>query len=82
MFCNFITRLQRRCFPVKFASFLRMPFLKNNYERLLLNFKDNFCIEFDFYNLNPITYLLHIGWTLFFSIPIIHVTNLLFNDVI
>ena len=82
MFCNFITRLQHRCFPVKFANLLRMPVLKNIYERLLLNFKENFCIQFDFYILNAITYLLHIGWTLFFSIPIIHVTNLLFNDVI
>ena len=82
MFCNFITRQQYRCFPMKFANLLRMPVLKNIYERLLLNFKDNFSIEFDFYNLNPITCLLHIGWTLFFSIPKIHVTNLLFNGVI
>ena len=35
--CNFIKkRLQRRCFPVKFAKFLRTPILKNICERLLL----------------------------------------------
>ena len=28
-------RLQHRCFPVKFAKFLRTPILKNIYERLL-----------------------------------------------
>ena len=30
-------RLQQRCFPVKFAKFLRTPNLKNICERLLLN---------------------------------------------
>ena len=35
--CNFIKkRLQRRCFPVNIARFLRTPFLKNICERLLL----------------------------------------------
>ena len=35
--CNFIKkRLQHRCFPVKFAKFLRTPILKNFCERLLL----------------------------------------------
>ena len=34
---NFIKmRLQRRCFPVKFAKFLRTPIVKNICERLLL----------------------------------------------
>ena len=34
---SFIKRiLQHRCFPVKFAKFLRIPILKNFYERLLL----------------------------------------------
>ena len=34
--CNFIkTRLQHRFFPVKFEKFLRIPILKNIYERLL-----------------------------------------------
>ena len=29
--CNFIKyRLQHRCFPMKFANFLRRPFLQNN----------------------------------------------------
>ena len=29
--CNFIkSRHQRRCFPMKFANFLRTPFLQNN----------------------------------------------------
>ena len=33
--CNFIKkRLQHRCFPVKFAKFLRTPTLKNICERL------------------------------------------------
>ena len=33
--CNFITKkLQHRCFPVKFAKFLRKPMLKNICERL------------------------------------------------
>ena len=36
--CKFIkNRLQHRCFPVKFAKFLRTPILKNIYERLLVN---------------------------------------------
>ena len=34
--CNFIKkRLQHRCFPVKFAKFLRTPILKSICERLL-----------------------------------------------
>ena len=38
--CNFIKkRLQYRCFPVNFATFLRTPILKNIYERLLLHLK-------------------------------------------
>ena len=37
--CNFIKkRLQQRCFPVKFAKFLRTTILKNICEQLLLNF--------------------------------------------
>ena len=36
--CNFIKkRLQPRCFPVKFAKFLRTPILKGIFERLLLH---------------------------------------------
>ena len=43
MACNFITnRLQQRCFPVKFAEFLRTPILKNICERLLLNTEAGF----------------------------------------
>ena len=35
--CNFIKKaLQHRCFPVKFAKFLRTPILKNICERLLM----------------------------------------------
>ena len=35
--CDFIKkRLQNRCFPVNIAQFLRIPFLKNICERLLL----------------------------------------------
>ena len=35
--CNFITKkVQHRCFPVRFAKFLRIPILKNICERLLL----------------------------------------------
>ena len=35
--CNYIKeRLQHRCFPARFAKFLRTFILKNNYERLLL----------------------------------------------
>ena len=35
--CNFIKkRIQHRCFPGKFAKFLRTPILKNIGERLLL----------------------------------------------
>ena len=38
-FCNFIKkRLQHWCFPVDIANFLRIPVLKNIYERLLLSF--------------------------------------------
>ena len=37
--CNFITKeLQYRCFPVKFAKFLRISILKNIYKGLLLYF--------------------------------------------
>ena len=37
--CSFIKkRLQGRCFPVKFANFLRTPILKNICEQLLLEF--------------------------------------------
>ena len=37
-FCIFIKkRLQHRCFPVKFAKFLKTSFLKNICERLLLD---------------------------------------------
>ena len=32
-------RLQHRCFPVKFAKFLRTPILKRICERLLLNLR-------------------------------------------
>ena len=36
--CKFIKkRLQHRCFPVKFKTFLRAPILKNICKRLLLN---------------------------------------------
>ena len=36
--CNFIKkRLQNRCFPVKFAKFLRTSFLRDICERLLLH---------------------------------------------
>ena len=34
----FKKKLQHRCFPVKFARFLRAPILKNIYKRLLLHF--------------------------------------------
>ena len=35
--CNFIKkRLWHRCFPIKFAKFLRKPFLQNTSGRLLL----------------------------------------------
>ena len=35
--CNFIKkRLQHRCFPVNIVKFLRIPILKNIYERLFL----------------------------------------------
>ena len=38
--CNFIEkRLQQMHFPVKFAKFLRTPFLKNNCKRLLRIFR-------------------------------------------
>ena len=37
--CSFIKkRLQRRCFSVKFAKFLRKPILKNTCVRLILVF--------------------------------------------
>ena len=40
VFNNFIKNgLHQRCFPVKFAKFLRRPILKNTCERLLLNRK-------------------------------------------
>ena len=35
--CKFTkNRLQYRCFPVKFAKFLRTPVLKINFQQLLL----------------------------------------------
>ena len=38
--CNFIKkRVQHRCFPVKFAKFLRTPFWHNTSGRLLLKFQ-------------------------------------------
>ena len=38
VFINFIKkRLQHRCFPEKFAKYLRTPILKNIFEWLLLN---------------------------------------------
>ena len=41
--CKFIKkRLQHKCFPVKFAKFLRAPILKNNCERLFLKQKDSY----------------------------------------
>ena len=39
--CNSI-RLQHRCFPVKFAKFLRTPFLKEQLQWLLLRFNSCF----------------------------------------
>ena len=37
--CNFIKKkLQHRCFPAKFAKYLRTPSSKNIYERLLLEY--------------------------------------------
>ena len=37
---NFMTkRLQHRCFPAKFAEFLRAPILKNIYQRLISFFR-------------------------------------------
>ena len=46
--CNFIKkRLQHKCFPVKFAKFLRTPILKNIYERLLLFFV--LCMYLNYY---------------------------------
>ena len=45
--CNFITKkLQHRCFPVKFSKCLRIPILKNIYERLPLYFQYNSHIIF------------------------------------
>ena len=78
-------RLQHRCFPVKFAKLLRAAILKNICERLLLNFKENFYVKL--LNLIFITpsaksVYFPVGWILFFSMPINHVINLLFNDVI
>ena len=52
MFSNFIKRLQHRYFPVKFAKFLRTLILKNICKQLPLNFKGNFYVKFDFYNLD------------------------------
>ena len=53
--CSFIRkRLQNRCFPVKFAKFLRTTNLKNICERLLLNlFKkglEHMCFPVNFVN--------------------------------
>ena len=53
--CNFIKkRLQHRCFPVKFAKFLRTTNLKNICKRLLLNlFKkglEHMCFPVNFVN--------------------------------
>ena len=50
--CNFIKKRQRRCFPVKFAKFLRTPILKNICEGLLLLFfrlgEMHVCLFIDF----------------------------------
>ena len=45
--CNIIKkRLQHRCFPVKYAKFLRTPILKNICERLSLLFPLGFPVSF------------------------------------
>ena len=41
--------LQRRCFPLKFAKFLRTPILRNTSERLFLFAPRNLCISDSFY---------------------------------
>ena len=52
---NFIEmRLQHRCFPVKFAKFLRTPILKNISERLIHLILKNIC-EFILKNLKMAT---------------------------
>ena len=43
--CHFMKkRLQHRCFPVKFAKFLKTPILKNTSGRLLLLFLSHLCM--------------------------------------
>ena len=44
IYSNFIKkRLQHRCFPVKFAKFLRTPFLTEHLQWLLLRYKVDPC---------------------------------------
>ena len=51
--CNFITKkVQHRCFPVKFAKFLRIPILKNICERLLLYLHYNSHHHFNFHHVH------------------------------
>ena len=41
-------RLWHRCFPVNFAKFVRIPFLKNTSGRLLLMWKEFFHVKWEF----------------------------------
>ena len=47
-------RLQRRCFAVKFAKFLRTPILKNFCERLLLFLKAHSQVRDNFWQLKAL----------------------------
>ena len=55
--------------------------MKNIWERLILNFKDNFYVKFDLISSNAYSVYVLLDW-ICFSRPIIHVINLLFNYVI
>ena len=43
LFLNKVAGLRHRCFPVNFAKHLRIPFLQNTSERLLLEYMQSKC---------------------------------------
>ena len=61
--CNFIKkRLQQRCFPMKFAEFLRTPILKNICKQLLLKRSYNLETLHFLQDIRERTFTVSVGW--------------------
>ena len=61
--CNFIKkRLQQRCFPMKFAEFLRTPILKNICKQLLLKRGYNLETLHFLQDIQERTFTVSVGW--------------------